>query len=193
LTRPISRDPVSRFSSRGPPARHHQGFSGMRAPLRVADRYTRLSVCKRFCLLHRRTGARGGNSGALQSRRRRVLQKDLREDLERWDRDVKPASIRTHKELLSVDPQALSDDELIAYIEQCRDNLERMIYQHHSFNLAAILPVGDFMAHVGAWTDAPIGEFLALTRGRHRNPPGPSQKWIDWPRRYATARMPVKP
>jgi len=88
-----------------------------------------------------------------------------REDLERWDRDVKPASIRTHKELLSVDPQALSDDELIAYIEQCRDNLERMIYQHHSFNLAAILPVGDFMAHVGAWTDAPIGEFLALTRG----------------------------
>ncbi len=88
-----------------------------------------------------------------------------REDLERWDRDVKPASIRTHQELLAVDPLALSDDELIAYIEQCRDNLERMIHQHHSFNLAAILPVGDFMAHVGAWTDAPIGEFLALTRG----------------------------
>ncbi|WP_166267436.1 PEP-utilizing enzyme [Marinobacter caseinilyticus] len=88
-----------------------------------------------------------------------------REDLERWDRDVKPASIRTHKELLAVNPLALSDDELIAYVEQCRDNLERMIHQHHSFNLAAILPVGDFMAHVGAWTDAPIGEFLALTRG----------------------------
>jgi pyruvate,water dikinase len=40
-----------------------------------------------------------------------------------------------------------------------------MIHQHHSFNLAAILPVGDFMAHVGAWTDAPIGDFLALMRG----------------------------
>ncbi|WP_108446718.1 PEP-utilizing enzyme [Halomonas denitrificans] len=88
-----------------------------------------------------------------------------REDLERWDRDVKPASIKTHQALLAVDPATLSDDELMTYVDRCRDNLQRMIHQHHSFNLAAILPVGDFMAHVGAWTSLPMGEFLALTRG----------------------------
>lgn len=88
-----------------------------------------------------------------------------REDLARWDREVKPASIKTHQALLAVDPATLSDDELMTYIDRCRDNLQRMIHQHHSFNLAAILPVGDFMAHVGAWTSLPMGEFLALTRG----------------------------
>ena len=88
-----------------------------------------------------------------------------REDLARWDRDVKPASIRTHQELLAVEPEDLPDKELIAYVDRCRDNLLCMVHQHHSFNLAALLPVGDFMAHVGAWTDAPMGEFLAITRG----------------------------
>ncbi|WP_164508620.1 PEP-utilizing enzyme [Halomonas aestuarii] len=88
-----------------------------------------------------------------------------REDLARWDRDVKPASVKAHQALLAVDPATLSDDELMTYVERCRDNLQRMIHQHHSFNLAAILPVGDFMAHVGAWTSLPMGEFLALTRG----------------------------
>jgi phosphohistidine swiveling domain-containing protein len=88
-----------------------------------------------------------------------------REDLALWDREVKPASIKTHQALLAVDPEALNADELIAYIDQCRDNLRRMIAQHHTFNLAAMLPVGDFLAHVGAWTKTPMGEFLALTRG----------------------------
>lgn len=40
-----------------------------------------------------------------------------------------------------------------------------MIHQHHSFNAAALLPVGDFIAHVGEWTGLPLGEFLALMRG----------------------------
>jgi len=88
-----------------------------------------------------------------------------RTDLERWDSVVKPASIKTHQALLAVDPEDLSDQELIAYVDRCRDNLERMVEQHHTFNLAALLPVGDFMAHIGQWTDVPMGEFLALTRG----------------------------
>lgn len=88
-----------------------------------------------------------------------------REDLSRWDRETKPASIKTHQELLAIDPKALSDEELMTYVDRCRENLRRMVRQHHSFNLAAILPVGDFMAHVGAWTNLPMGEFLALTRG----------------------------
>ncbi len=88
-----------------------------------------------------------------------------RTDLERWDSEVKPAAIKTHRALLAVDPDGLSDADLIAYVERCRDNLLRMVEQHHTFNLAALLPVGDFMAHVGQWTEVPMGEALALTRG----------------------------
>ncbi|SRR6056297_3539452 len=88
-----------------------------------------------------------------------------RAELERWDQEVKPASIKTHQALLAIDPATLSDEELAAYVARCRDNLKSMVRQHHTFNLAAILPVGDFMAHVASWTDLPIGEFLALTRG----------------------------
>lgn len=88
-----------------------------------------------------------------------------RAELDRWEHEVKPASIKTHQALLAVDPKALSDDELTAYVDRCRENLQRMVQQHHTFNLAAILPVGDFMAHVGRWTNLPMGSFLALTRG----------------------------
>ncbi|MBJ3764526.1 hypothetical protein ILP92_17460 [Maribius pontilimi] len=88
-----------------------------------------------------------------------------RRDLERWDTEVKPASIKTHRALLAIDPDALSDEELAAYVETCRDNLVKMIRQHHCFNLAAILPVGDFMAHVAAWSSLPLSDYLALSRG----------------------------
>jgi len=102
-----------------------------------------------------------------------------REDLARWDREVKPASIKTHQALLAVDPKTLSDEDLMTYVERCRNNLQTMVHQHHSFNLAAILPVGDFMAHIGAWTNLPMGEFLALTRGSAPESAGIFPE-IDW-------------
>jgi pyruvate,water dikinase len=88
-----------------------------------------------------------------------------REDLALWDHEVKPAAIRAHKDLLAIDPEILSGDAFVAYLDRCREHLKRMVRQHHSFNAAAMIPVGDFMAHVGAWTGLPLGEFLALTRG----------------------------
>jgi pyruvate,water dikinase len=40
-----------------------------------------------------------------------------------------------------------------------------MIYQHMRFTGAAILPIGDFLAHVVEWTKLPPSELLALMRG----------------------------
>ncbi len=88
-----------------------------------------------------------------------------REDLALWDREIKPAAVRAHQELLAIDPETLSGDAFIAYLDRCREHLQQMVRQHHSFNAAAMIPVGDFMAHVTAWTGLPLGEFLALTRG----------------------------
>src|SRR5207253_3565 len=42
-----------------------------------------------------------------------------REQLREWDETVKPASIATHREIQAVDPDALSDEELVAYIKRC--------------------------------------------------------------------------
>ncbi|HUG64375.1 MAG TPA: PEP-utilizing enzyme [Gaiellaceae bacterium] len=88
-----------------------------------------------------------------------------REDMERWEREAKPASIRAHLALQAVDPSALGRDELLEHLDRCREHQQRMIYQHHWFNAAALVPVGDFIAHVAEWTGRPLGEFLALTRG----------------------------
>jgi phosphohistidine swiveling domain-containing protein len=40
-----------------------------------------------------------------------------------------------------------------------------MIYQHMRFTGAAMLPTGDFLAHVGEWTAASPAELLGLMRG----------------------------
>ena len=88
-----------------------------------------------------------------------------REQLREWDETFKPTSIRTHRELQSVDPDALSDDELVAYLTRCRDHHAEMIYQHMRFTGAPSVPTGDFLAHVGDWTGLPPAELLGLLRG----------------------------
>ena len=76
-------------------------------------------------------------------------------------RDVKPAAIATHRELQAVDPDELSDDELVAYLTRCRDHHAQMIFQHMRSPPAAVVPTGDLLAHVGDWTDVPPSELLA--------------------------------
>jgi phosphohistidine swiveling domain-containing protein len=92
-------------------------------------------------------------------------QKLWRQQLREWDETFKPASIKTHRELQSVDPDALSDDDLIAYLARCRDHHSEMIYQHMRFTGAAMLSVGDLLAHVGAWTGLPHSQLLDMMRG----------------------------
>jgi len=93
------------------------------------------------------------------------VQKLWREQLGDWDTNRKPASIATHRELQAVNPDALSDAELAAYLTRCRDHHAAMIAQHMRFTAGAVLPVGDFLAHVGDWTGLPASDLLALMRG----------------------------
>lgn len=88
-----------------------------------------------------------------------------REQVREWDETFKPASIKTHRELQSVNPDELSDADLVAYLKRCRDHHVDMIYQHMRFTGAAMLPVGDLLAHVGEWTGVPPAELLGLMRG----------------------------
>jgi phosphohistidine swiveling domain-containing protein len=88
-----------------------------------------------------------------------------REQLRDWNETFKPASIKAHRELQSVDPDGLSDDDLVAHLTRCRDHHTEMLYQHMRFTAAAIVPTGDFLAHVGDWTGLPPAELLGLMRG----------------------------
>jgi len=87
------------------------------------------------------------------------------EQLREWDEIVKPASIATHREIQAVDPDALSDEALAAYLTRCHEHHAAMITQHMRFTAAAMIPTGDFLAHAGPWTGLPASDLLALMRG----------------------------
>jgi pyruvate,water dikinase len=88
-----------------------------------------------------------------------------REQLREWDEISKPRSIQIHRELQSVDPDALTDAELCAYLTRCRDHHAEMIYQHMRFTGAAMIPLGDLLVHARNWTGAPPSELLGMMRG----------------------------
>lgn len=95
-----------------------------------------------------------------------------REDLARWDRDVKPDAIRGHLALLAVDPATLGTEDLLAYLDRCRENQKRGAYLHHLFNAPALLPVGDFLVQAQEWTGRPRAQLLGLFQGASPDPLG---------------------
>ena len=94
-----------------------------------------------------------------------LTQKLWREQLRDWDERCKPSAISIHREIQAVDPDALSDTDLVAYLTRCRDHHAAMITQHMRFTAGAVLPTGDFLAHAGEWTGLPPSELLGLMRG----------------------------
>ena len=85
------------------------------------------------------------------------------DDLRLWDDELKPAAIGTHVSLFGTDLTSLNDDALRAHIATCADHLAKMVHQHHRFNLAALVPVGDFLLQVSSWSGlAPTALFDAL-------------------------------
>jgi pyruvate,water dikinase len=98
--------------------------------------------------------------------------KPWREDLARWDSEVKPTAIRDHLTLLAVEPAALRTEDLLAHLDRCRENQQRGAYLHHLFNVPALLPTGDFLVHAREWTGRPGAELLSLLQGASPDPLG---------------------
>jgi pyruvate,water dikinase len=88
-----------------------------------------------------------------------------RDDLRRWDDEVKPASIAAHMALQSVRPEALDREGLEDHLGQCRDAIAAMVCQHHQFTVTCCIPVGDFLVQAHEWTGLPVGELLGALRG----------------------------
>ena len=88
-----------------------------------------------------------------------------RDDLRHWDEEEKPRAIARSRELIATDPNTLSTDDLLAYLEECRAHHGEMIYQHMRHTAPAIVPTGDFVTQTMEWTGLPPSEVLPLLRG----------------------------
>jgi len=114
-----------------------------------------------------------------------------RAQLEDWMGTRKPTSIQAHRAIQSVDVDALSDADLAAHLGRCQAHHAEMIYQHMRFTAAAVVPTGDFLAHVGEWTGLPPAELLSLMRGSSPTSAGASaqlERLIAAVRKDADAR-----
>jgi rifampicin phosphotransferase len=92
-------------------------------------------------------------------------QRIWREVLERWDSELKPAAITRHRQFADVDLTALDDEGLRDQLHQRTEWLTEMAYQHHRFNVTAMLPVGDFILHAMQWTGSPPVPMFAVYDG----------------------------
>ena len=91
-----------------------------------------------------------------------------RDQAKEWEEVRKPAAVQAHREIQSIDPDALSDDDLIAYLRRCHDHHANMVRQHMAFTGTAVIPTGDFLAHAQQWTGLPTVKLLGLMRGASR-------------------------
>jgi phosphohistidine swiveling domain-containing protein len=88
-----------------------------------------------------------------------------RDQAKEWHEVRKPASVQAHHEIQAVDPDALSDEDLVDYLRRCREHHATMIRQHMAFTGTAVIPPSDFLVHAAQWTGLPTVKLLGLMRG----------------------------
>ncbi len=88
-----------------------------------------------------------------------------RDSATEWYEVRKPASIKANQEIQAIDPDQLSDEELVSHLRRCREHHASMIRQHMAFTGTAVIPPGDFLVHAREWTGLPTVQLLGLMRG----------------------------
>jgi len=101
----------------------------------------------------------------LHNGKKAIENKLWREDLKRWDEEVKPDSIRRNLELQAISPASLDTQGLIQHMTDCYQNVGEMLYRHHIFTIPSVLPVGLYIGNVCQWSGASPGEALYLLKG----------------------------
>ena len=87
-----------------------------------------------------------------------------RDAIRRWDAEMKPSAQRRHLELVAGLDQ-LDDAALLQRFHDSITHTEAMVYQHHRMNAHALIPVGEFMLQVSAWTHRPPTSLFAVLDG----------------------------
>jgi rifampicin phosphotransferase len=92
-------------------------------------------------------------------------QRAWRKELDWWDREIKPGIAAEARDLLADDVAALPTPQFVAHLRRAVDFMGRTIYWHHRFNCCVMIPTGDFINRVAAWTGLPPEQLLRLLRG----------------------------
>ena len=132
--------PATRYWTEMHPEPFMRGFARVHALLRHADRRRSSTRTSTASPTGRSCRPPEAEIPERFQRAAEVFERKLwREQLRDWDETFKPAAIRTHRELQAVDPDALSDEELAAYLQRCRDHHAEMVYQHMRFTAASMV------------------------------------------------------
>ena len=127
--------PVTRYWAEMHPEPFHRGTQRLRPLLRDADRRSPDGVRERLRVQPAGAGTRGRGPASASQRAEEVFARKLwREQLREWDETSKPNAIAKHREIQAVDPDSLSDDELIAYLTPCRDHHSRDDHAAHALH-----------------------------------------------------------
>jgi phosphohistidine swiveling domain-containing protein len=101
----------------------------------------------------------------IRNGKKAIENKLWREDLKRWDEEVKPDSIHRNLELQAINPETLDNEGLIQHMTDCYQNVGEMLYRHHIFTIPSVIPVGLYVGNVCQWSGASPGEVLYLLKG----------------------------
>ena len=149
--------PVTRYWTEMHPEPFARGYRRLRAFYGMLIDGLAMRVRQRLRLQDGAAGSRGGDPAALRSGRRRCSSASSgASSCSEWDETFKPAAIAKHRELQSVDPDALVRRRAGRVPRRAAaTTTSTMIYQHMRFTARAVVPTGDFLAHVGDWTGLP--------------------------------------
>ncbi len=91
--------------------------------------------------------------------------KAWREDVIKWDTASKPRILARNAELYAVDPSKLDNSALIRHLVDVEERMADALFHHHSLNLCALVPPGDFLVHMTEWTVIKSSELCGLLSG----------------------------
>ena len=102
-----------------------------------------------------------------------------RQDVEWWDRELRPEMAARGRALLSEDLSGASDGQLADHMRRATELLKHAVFTHHRLNFCSLLPVGDFLIHAMEWTGMSAGDLLQAMRGLSPVSAGAVEELVD--------------
>ena len=168
--------PVTAYWAEMHPEPFSLGFADMTAYYGVPIQTRRAAYVNGFCYGQMQPVAPEAFPGRVQRAAEVFDRKLWRDSAQEWQEVRRPASVRANREVQAVDPDQLTDPELVAHLRRCRDNHVSMIRQHMAFTGTAVISPGDFLAHAKQWTGLPTVKLLGLMRGASKVSGGSSKQ-----------------
>jgi len=100
------------------------------------------------------------------ARSREAMEKKFwRDDVTRWDNEIKPMLAAEAKRLRGEDVASLSNQQLADHVRRATGFLDKAMFWHHRMNFCTMVPQGDYLVQAMGWTGLSPTELLHPMRG----------------------------